>query len=295
MRFLGTIHVLVTCLFLLAGAAASEFPSIAPGDLIRRASENELDAASHLPRYMFLTRKQTPHYSSLKLYVQTKDAIASRVIAYNDQPLTPQQRQDEDARTDRFLTNPSEMRAKQKEERDNRDRITKILKALPDAFLYEYDGFEPGTTKYGRKGGELLRLRFRPNPDYDPPSRVEQVLTGMTGSALVDVKQQRIARMEGTLLKDVNFGWGFLGHLDHGGSIVLEQTNVAGHNWIMSQIGVRLTGKILLFKNINYNQTETSSDFQKVPEDLTFEQGLELLKKQEEKLLADNRITPGGK
>jgi hypothetical protein len=32
-----------------------------------------------------------------------------------------------------------------------------------------------------------------------------------------------------------------------------------------------------------------------VPEDLTFEQGLDLLKKQEEKLLADNKITGGGK
>jgi hypothetical protein len=294
-RLPGAAQVLASCLFLCAGAVASEFPSLAPGDLISRASQNELEAAAHLPRYMFLTRKQTAHYSSLKLYVQTKEAVAGRIIAYNDQPLTPQQRQDEDARTERFLKDPAEMRAKQKEERDNRDRINKILKALPDAFLYEYDGFQPGTGKYGRKGAELLRLRFRPNPDYDPPSRVEQALTGMTGTALVDVKQQRIARMEGTLLKDVNFGWGFLGHLDRGGSIILEQTNVAGDNWIMSRISIRLTGKILLFKNISYNQTESSSDFQKVPEDLTFEQGLELLKKQEEKLLADNRIAPGGK
>jgi hypothetical protein len=276
-------------------AWASEFPAIAPGDLIRRASQNELEASAHLPRYMFLTRKQSTHYSSLKLYVQTNEAIAGRVIAYNDQPLTPQQRQEEDARIQRFLDNPTEMRAKQKEERENRDRINKILKALPDAFLYEYDGFEPGTGTYGRQGAELLRLRFRPNPDYDPPSRIEQVLTGMTGSALVDWKRQRLARMEGTLLKDVSFGWGILGHLDKGGSIVLEQTNVANDTWIMSRISIRLTGKVLLVKSIRYNQTESSTDFQKVPEDLTFAQGVALLKKQEEKLLAENKIASLGK
>ena len=113
-RLSGITQVLATYLLFCTGAAATEFPSIAPGDLIRRASEKELDAATHLPTYMFLTRKQTPHYSSLKLYVQTKDAVASRVIAYNEQPLTPQQRQDEDARTERFLKNPAEMRARQK-------------------------------------------------------------------------------------------------------------------------------------------------------------------------------------
>jgi hypothetical protein len=239
---------------------------------------------------MFLTRKQTTHFSSLKLYVQTHDAVAGRVIAYNGQPLTPQQRQEEDARNERFIKNPAEMRAKQKEERDNRDRINKILKALPDAFLYEYDGFEPGTATYGHKGSELLRLKFRPNPDYDPPSRVEQVLTGMAGTALVDIKKQRMARMEGVLVKDVSFGWGFLGHLDKGGSIILEQANVGGDDWIMDRISISLTGKILLVKNIRYNQTESSTDFHKVPEDLTFEQGLALLKKQEEKILAENKI-----
>jgi len=289
-RLLRAAPIAALVTMLVAGAAASEFPAIAPGELMRGASQNELDAAAHLPPYMFLTRKQTLHYSSLKLYVQTSAAVAGRVIAYNDQPLTPQQRKDEDARTERFLKDPAEMRAKQKEERDNRDRINKILKALPDAFLYEYDGFEPGTATYGRKGSELLRLRFRPNPDYDPPSRVEQVLTGMTGTALVEPKRQRIARLQGTLVKDVSFGWGLLGHLDKGGGILLEQTNVASDTWIMSRISIRLTGKILLVKSIHYDQTESSTNFQKVAEDLTFAQGLELLKKQEEKLLAENSI-----
>jgi hypothetical protein len=302
MRFCFHLHGLRGAAWVMALAAmlcgrlsASDYPTIAPGELMRAASQNELEAAAHLPRYMFLTRKQTTHYSSLKLYVQTKDAVAGRVIAYNDQPLTSQQRQDEDARIGRFLKNPDEMRAKQKEERDNRDRINKILKALPDAFLYEYDGFEPGTGNYGRKGSELLRLRFRPNPAYDPPSRIEQVLTGMTGTALVEVNKRRIARLEGTLIQDVSFGWGFLGHLDKGGSIILEQSNVASDTWIMSRISIRLSGKILLVKSIRYNQTESSTDFQKVPEDLTFEQGVALLKKQEEKLLAENRIASLGK
>ena len=34
-----------------------------------------------------------------------------------------------------------------------------------------------------------MRLKFRPNPNYDPPTRVEQVLTGMQGVVLVDPRK----------------------------------------------------------------------------------------------------------
>ena len=42
---------------------------------------------------------------------------------------------------------------------------------------------EPGL---GKTGNPLVRLKFHPNPNYEPPTRVEQVLTGMQGVVLVD-------------------------------------------------------------------------------------------------------------
>ena len=47
-----------------------------------------------------------------------------------------------------------------------------------------------------------------------------------------------------------------------------------------SQSTVAFTGKILLFKSINIRSTEVYSDFRPVPVDLTFAQGVQLLKKQ---------------
>ena len=38
----------------------------------------------------------------------------------------------------------------------------------------------------GKPGDRLLRLKFRPNPSYDPPTHVEQVLVGMQGVVLID-------------------------------------------------------------------------------------------------------------
>jgi len=55
----------------------------------------------------------------------------------------------------------------------------------------------------------LVRLKFRPNPKYSPPSHVEQILTGLEGYLLIDADQHRIAKIDGTLGKEVGFGWEF--------------------------------------------------------------------------------------
>ncbi len=225
--------------------------------------------------------------------VMTNEAIAGRVLSYNDKPMTEEGRKNEDTRLDRFVKNPEELRKKQREERDNRARLNRVLRALPEALVYEYDGFEPAAPGLGRKGEELLRVKFRPNPDYDPPTRVEQLLTGMAGTILLDPQRQRLARIDGTLQKDVAFGWGILGHLDKGGRILLEQGELPDGNWVLSHFMMRFTGKVLFFKSLDVNTTEISRDFHRVPDDLSFEQGVALLKKQEAEV-AKNAIQNRG-
>jgi hypothetical protein len=152
---------------------------------------------------------------------------------------------------------------------------------MPEALVYEYDGFEHATAVLGHKGDDLVRVKFHPNPDYAPPTRVEQLLTGMAGTILLDPQRQRLARIAGTLQKDVAFGWGILGHLDKGGRILLEQGDLADGNWVLTHFMMRFTGKVLFFKGLDVNTTESSWDFHRVPDDLAFAQGLVLLKKQE--------------
>src|SRR5205823_6387100 len=146
--------------------------------------------------------------------------------------------------------------------------------------IYEFDGKEVGKPGVGEPGEELLRLKFRPNPQYDPPTRVEQILTGMQGSIWIDPKRNRMARIEGTLFKDVGFGWGILGHLDRGGHIAIEQGDACQGTWLIMTVQYTFTGKVLLFKSINSRTIETFSDYRPVPPDLTYAQGLALLKQE---------------
>jgi hypothetical protein len=260
---------------------AEGLPAENPSELVRRAVANEIKSNSQGPKYMCRQRKETPAGSQTRLMVETRDAMVGMAVAYNDQPLNQQQRRDEYGRIERFVNQPAELERKRKQEKESAERISLILKALPDAFLYEYDGTETGRPGIGKSGEQLLRLKFRPNPHYDPPSHVEQVLTGMQGVVLVDQQKERIARIDGTLFKEVGFGWGILGHLDRGGHFQVDQADVHDGNWTIARMDLAFTGKVLLFKSIDIKSTEVYGDFHPVPSDLTFAQGVELLKQQQ--------------
>ena len=283
----GAWILLLTAADFAGQSAASSYRD--PMELVREAVQNEIKAASNdTARFLFRGTKTTPQGSTTKLYVETKEATAGLVIAYNGKPLTPEQRQVEEARVERFIHHPEELKKKRQQERESDERTRRIVRAMPDAFLFEYAGEEPASTGIGQAGSTLVKLKFRPNPRYEPPTRVEEVLSGMQGYVLVDAVGYRIASIEATLFKPVGFGWGILGHLDRGGRFLVQQQEVGDNFWEISRMALSFTGKILLVKNLNINSTEVFSGFKRVPSDLTFTQAVELLKKEEAIVSADN-------
>ncbi len=290
-------RILFVALALTAGrwSAAEEPPEQQPNELVRRAVANEVKSGNQTVKCMFHQRKETPNGSQTKLMVETRDAMVGIVVAYNDRPLNPDERQGEFSRIQRFIDDPAELERKRRKEKEDSERVKNILKALPDAFLYEYDGTDSSRPGMGKPGNSLVRLKFRPNPRYDPPTRVEQVLTGMQGIVLIDAQEQHIARIDGTLFQDVAFGWGILGHLDRGGHFLVDQTDVGDDNWSISRMELAFTGKVLLFKGLNIKSTEIYSDFHPVPADLTFAQGAQLLRKQVATVAENQPQTESGK
>ena len=261
-------------------AADRPLSKLSPQQLVHDAVENELAANRAAPiHFLFKDERKTVHQSQIRLLVETRDATAGMMVAENGQPLNPDQRKAEEVRLESYIRNPEQLNRKRKQEKEDAERTERIMRALPDAFLYQEAGTETGSATLGRPGAELIRLKFRPNPNYNPPTRVEQVLTGMAGQLLIDANDKRIAEINGTLEKDVGFGWGILGHLDQGGHFLVQQAVVANHTWDVTRMQLAFTGKILLIKRLNIESTDLFFDFHPVPSDLTFSQGVELLKK----------------
>ncbi len=291
-----SIWRMVAVLVLLPGTLLAQQTTISsappePRELVRKAVENEIqDSKDASARFMFRSTKTTPKGSVTKIYVQAKEALAGMVVGYNNKPLTPDQRQAELARIERVLNNPEELEKKHRQEQQDTDRTMRIVRALPDAFLYEYAGEQLGSAGVGKLGHPLVVLKFKPNPRYEPPSRIEQVLTGMEGVLMLDARRSRLASIDGTLIKDVSFGWGILGHLDKGGHVLVQHQVIGDSDWAVSSLSVDVTGKILLFKSLVFNMKEVFSDFKPVAKDVSFAQAVELLEK-EEAVFAQNFAT----
>jgi len=276
-QLLGWVLVLASFTIIPSAVGRDNAPLL-PAELVRQAVQNETSANGQ--HFMFRDERRTPHISETKLVVEARDATAGIIILKDGHPLSAQEQQAEQARLENYVRNPDELNRKRKQEKEDTDRTLRILKALPDAFLYQADGTQEGTVGVGRPGDRLVRLKFRPNPAYDPPTRVEQVLTGMAGTLLVDATEKRIAEINGTLEKEVGFGWGILGHLDSGGRFVVQQADVGDKQWELTRMELAFTGKILLFKKLAIRSSDIFSGFRPVPKDLSFAQAVELLKQE---------------
>lgn len=260
-------------------------PQVSANELVRETIANEVgDANQPKHGHMFQSRRQTPKTTQTRLYVETKDAMAGMLIAVNDRPLSPEQVQAEQNHLAWLAGNPDQLRKKHSREKEDEDRTLRILKALPDAFRYEYAGTEAPSADVGKTGDQLVKVKFTPNPNYTPPTHVEQVLEGMQGYLLIDRSVHRLATIDGTLFRDVSFGWGIVGHLDKGGHFHVQQADVGDGCWEVTSMSLKITGKILVFKSISMISDEKISDFHAVPDSLSFSQGVDMLKNEQEKL-----------
>jgi len=272
-----------------AKPSAVQLPSIPPRELIQRVINNELKASQEdNTHYMYEDRRQTASGSKTKMMVETTQGTVAYLLAVNDKPLDAQQRTDENQRLKLLLSSAEQQNKKKKEQQQDNDRVARMFKQLPNAFIYKYDGMIPGNN-----GHEWVKLTFEPDANYDPPSREAAVFKAMSGTMVVDPTSERLAKIQATLFKDVNFGWGILGHLDKGGHFFVEQNNIGDDRWEPTYMNIEFTGKALLFKTISLHQIESTSDYVRVPDNLTLAQGVEMLRKHADGVLAEN--TPGGK
>lgn len=251
-------------------------------DLVRRASQNEIKANNVLYYSMFRDSTQYKDHSITREIVRTPQGGLSATVLLNGRPLTAEQRRKEDAKLQKFANDPEARRRRREANQADDKRAEAMLTSLPQAFLYTYVGTEPEPG-----GDELVHLKFRPNPSFNPPNHETMVYLGMEGDMLIDRKAMRIAKIDGTLFKDVDFGWGILGRLDKGGRFIIVQRDVGGGHWEEVQETLQFSGKILLVKSLTIWSTETMTDFRPVPDNLTTAQALDLLHKSED-VVAEN-------
>lgn len=266
-------RLLLLLVYLLAASTvhAATTPELEQA-LVDRALANELQAAQdtgHPMRYTL--RKSSPRLTSTKEICETREGAVALLVSINDKPLSAEDQQKEQARLDALLQNPGLQHHRKQSEDTDTGRALKVLRALPGAFLYQFAGTENSAAR------QLTKFTFAPNPGFHPQDLETQALTAMTGAIWIDTAHERVARLEGHLQQDVDFGWGILGRLYKGGWVVIEQADVSGGQWRTVHFQMQMSGRVL-FKTRVFDTTEEETHFSPVPANLGYAQAIQLLR-----------------
>ncbi|HEY1809152.1 MAG TPA: hypothetical protein VGG42_11355 [Acidobacteriaceae bacterium] len=282
--------------FLLSPPARSQTappPSVDAAALVRRAVAKRLAADGHPQPVRFVFHKHDERRDFTQNIIETRQGDVALTIAANGRPLGPIGHQAQIDRLNSLAAHPDLQDHRRKREQQDAARIDRLLRELPDAFLYHEDSVVPCTVTEPPfipiPGDSLLppatlapvaqcyHLTFTPNPRFDPPDAESKILTGMAGEVWIDAARERLVRLRAHVISDVEFGWGIIGRLDKGGTISLEQTDVGNDNWQLTRMKLNLTGKALLVKSLSFRITEEMSRFSPVPADLDYRKAIRML------------------
>lgn len=258
--------VRVLAWMMLAGVCAVA-TSQQPQQIVQQAVRAEMaaDAADH-SLWMYYEVDRKPGDGVVQWAAQTRMGELDRVLQQAGHTLTLAQQR---LKMDTFIHSPS-AQAKQRQGGEHDDKqAAQMLNMLPNAFIW---------TKVGQHD-QMTYLHFKPNPNFNPPTWESRVFAAMEGDLTVDDAGYRIVSLKGKLIYEVKFAWGLLGELEPGGTFDVERRQLAPGIWEITETHVHIQGHALIFKSISEQEDDVKSRFERLPQDITFQQA-------EEKLLA---------
>lgn len=271
----AALILVLSCPVWLAHADSGRQPSSPAQELVQRVVSNELNgqSADH-SHWMYRMQHEESGNSVVKEVIETSQGNLERVVERNGRPLEAAEQQQEDRRIQALVHDPDALRKKEQERKHDAQQAQSLFKILPHAMLFAEQG----------RQGDIVRLSFRPNPGYDPPTREAMVFHHMEGTIWVDARQLRLIRIDGKLMDEVKFLGGLLGHLDKGGSFSVHDSRLAPGVWDTTYLDVNMHGKAVFFHTIAVSEREIHSDYRPVPEHLTLTQAADMLARQDVKL-----------
>jgi len=261
---------LASSVITLSQTQSVSVPKLPAAGLVKAVIHRELAPSDSDSRWKYVLYKQSDGKQETREIIETKSGSLERLIEVGGKPLTEAQKRDETERILKLSHNPAQQRRMEEARRKDAQQCNAFMQMIPDAFLFDYAG----------TSGNLVKVTFKPNPQWNPPSREGRVLHEMAGEIWVDPKQQRLVSINGRTINEVKFGGGLLGHLEKGGQFTVKRAEIAPGQWELTDLMVNMQGKALLFKTISVQQKELHKNFERVPDDLNLVDAADILLKQ---------------
>ncbi|HEY1985700.1 MAG TPA: hypothetical protein VGG85_09840 [Terracidiphilus sp.] len=252
--------------------------------LVRDVVYNELRDHQTHGFWRYWIQQLANRDTKLEEEVETADGPVTRVVRSNNMPLDPHRQREEQAKLEKLASSPEELASHRQAYEEDEKHISLVMAMLPDAYVFEYAGEENG----------CHHLRYRPNPSYAPRTIEARVLHAMTGDLWINAHSKRMARLDGRLDDNVDFGFGLLGRLEKGGWFRMQRIQVSTTEWKTERLDVHLSGRAVLFKSICRETSELRGGFVSVPAGISLAEGIRILDQTDPKSppVATASVTP---
>lgn len=257
--------------------AGSE-PSLPPGtpnSWVEAAVRNELvlmQDEKHPLRY--LIRIVNRKGDTTREVIESAQGNVARLIQRDGKPITSTEDAAERSRLKDILDSPNDFLKHQQREGAGLNYAVQLIKLLPQAGLYTY---APGQPQPPGATSPQVVIDFQPNPAFHPPSMIAEILTGLKGRVWIDERNGTMTRIEGDIIRPVNFGWGVVARIYPGGHVEFEQTLVEGKRWIYSHLDMNITVREVMFHTVNDKTKMSAWNFQLLQSPMSFQDAVHAL------------------
>ena len=247
-----------------------------PRDWVVLASNNEINTLTHEGPYLrYRTHVINQRGDRVRDVVESKDGTVARTLMEGGKPLTPEADALERQRLQDLSASREAFAKHVKDDASGKKLAADLIRFMPDAMIYTP---APGQADArSASGTRLVVLDFEPNPKWNPPTTPSEALIGLRGRVWIDSSSGFVTRLDGEIFRSVNIGWGMLAHVYPGGKLSFEQVNVGGNRWIYSHFSDQAHVRAFMLKTIDVSSDVTASNFQHLPEPLTYQQAIALL------------------
>ncbi len=266
---LTSVLLLIFCVPVRSQEATGE-AGVSAIELLRKAVDGELQAqANDHSHWMYEVRAEESGQQKVKWVVETPVGDVDRLESVDGRKISTAQDEEETQRISALMHAPEAQKKQRHAQEEDARETEQVFRLIPNAVL----------ARYGVREGDLVEIIFEPNPNFRPCSREGVVFHAMAGRIWINKKENRLAEIEGHLIREVKFGGGLLGYLEQGGEFHVRQIETAPGHWEVSLLRVNMRGKALFFKTISVQQNESRSKFQRVGDNITLTEAAEELQK----------------
>lgn len=240
-------------------------------DIVKRAVDLDKGNDENWRNYTYFERQLQKQFDSagkvksetLRTFEVTfvEGSPYRRLVARNDQPLSPEEQKLEDAKRDQAAAarraEPKEQREKRVAEwRKRQERQREPLNEIPDAFTFQLTGSET------LGGIDAFVIDAVPRPGYKPKSSYTAFLPKMKARLWISKRDYRWIKLDAETTDSFSYG-AFVIRIGKGAHITMEQTPVGGGVWLPSRIALAGSARILLVKAIRAQLEMRYSQYRK--------------------------------